>query len=450
MDYAIKGRLAIYYDTNSKLQIIENPLIIVEEEKIVDIGTYDKMKPNLSGHDVIGDSNQLLIPGLVNCHTHIAMTIFRGIADDIPLKTWLEDYIWPLEAKLGEEDVYQGALLGSIESVLSGVTAVNSMYWYPGFEAKAISNIGLRGYIAAPILSGITTFEDAYDIIEKHHHTLQDLIRVTFSLHSPYTVTIEDFQKAHQYIHDYNEKNDKPELFIHTHLAESETEMEDSRSFNEKNNQTYPDVDTPVELLDSIGVLDDNLIAAHCIHITEKDIKILKDRGTRLSLNPISNAKLGNHMPPIPSIIEQVDRVGLGTDGPSSNNTLDIFDTIRFLALYYKGFHHNPTVIKAQEIFKLATLGGAKVLNWEGIGTLEKGSLADIVTVNLKKPHLTPSKNPDYILNHFAYSMKGSDVSNVLVNGSLIVQDSSLVNRDIENTIEEVEKITHRLVSKND
>ncbi|MHA1199133.1 MAG: amidohydrolase family protein [Candidatus Heimdallarchaeaceae archaeon] len=224
--------------------------------------------------------------------------------------------------------------------------------------------------------------------------------------------------------------------------------MEDSRSFNKKNDQAYPDVETPVELLDSIGVLDDHLIAAHCIHVSEKDIKILKDRGTGLSLNPLSNAKLGNHMPPIPNIIEQVDRVGIGTDGPSSNNTLDLFDTIRFLALYYKGFHHNPTIIKSQEIFKLATLGGAKVLNWDGIGTLEKGSLADIVTVNLKKPHLTPNKNPDYILNHFAYSMKGSDVSNVLVNGSLIVKDSTLVNRDIENTIEEVEKITQRLVSE--
>ncbi|MCE7743282.1 MAG: amidohydrolase [Candidatus Heimdallarchaeota archaeon] len=448
MEYGIRGRLAIYYDTNSKLQIIEDPLIIVEEEKIVEIGTYDEKRSNLSGHDIIGDSNQLLIPGLVNCHTHIAMTLFRGIADDIPLKSWLEDHIWPLEAKLVDEDVYQGALLGSIESALSGVTAVNSMYWYPGFEAKAISDIGLRGYVAAPILSGITSFEDAYDIIEKHHHTLNEQIRVTFSLHSPYTVTIEDFQKAHQYILDYNENNDKPDLFIHTHLAESSTEMEDSKKFNEKNDQNYPDVETPVELLDSIGVLDDKMIAAHCIHVTGKDIKILKERGTRLSLNPLSNAKLGNHMPPFPDIIKEVDRVGLGTDGPSSNNTLDLFDTIRFLALYYKGFHHSPTIIKSQEIFKLATLGGAKVLNWDGIGTLEKGSLADIVTVNLKKPHLTPSKNPDYVLNHFAYSMKGSDVSNVLANGSLIVQDSTLINRDIESTIEEVEKITQRLVSK--
>ncbi|MHA1199134.1 MAG: amidohydrolase family protein [Candidatus Heimdallarchaeaceae archaeon] len=204
MEYGIRGRLAIYFDTNSKLQIIEGPLIIVEEEKIVDIGTYDEKRANLSGHEIIGDSNQLLIPGLVNCHTHIAMTLFRGIADDIPLKAWLEDHIWPLEAKLVDEDVYQGALLGSIESALSGVTAVNSMYWYPGFEAKAISDIGLRGYVAAPILSGITSFEDAYDIVEKHHHTLNELIRVTFSLHSPYTVTIEDYQKSHQYMTNQN------------------------------------------------------------------------------------------------------------------------------------------------------------------------------------------------------------------------------------------------------
>ncbi len=447
MELAIRGKFALFFDSNSKLQIIKEPLIIVEDNKIVDIGTYGKTKTNISGHDVVGDNNQLIIPGLINCHTHIAMTLFRGIVDDIPLITWLEDHIWPMEAKLEDEDVYQGALLGSIESVLSGVTTVNSMYWYPSFEAKAISDIGIRGYVAAPILSGITTFEDAYDIVQKHHHTNTDLIRVTFSLHSPYTVTIEDFQKSHQYIQDYNEMNDKPELFIHTHLAESETEMKDSRSFNAKNDQDYPNVKTSVELLDAIGVLDDHMIAAHCIHVNDKDIKTLQERGTGLSLNPLSNAKLGNHMPPIPSIIEKVDRVGLGTDGPASNNTLDLFDTIRFLALYYKGFHHNPTMIKSQEIFKLATIGGASVLNWEGIGTLEKGSLADIVTINLKKPHLTPNRNPEYVLNHFSYSMKGSDVSNVLANGNLIVEDSSLVNRDIDSTMEEVDKITQKLLS---
>ncbi len=447
MELAVKGRYAIFYDTNNRLQIIKDPLIIVEENKIVDIGTYEKMKINISGHDIVGDQNQLLIPGLINCHTHLAMTIFRGIADDLPLKTWLEDHIWPLEAKLTEEDVYQGALLGSIESILSGVTTVNSMYWYPSFEAKAISDIGLRGYIGAPLITGITTFEDAIDIVEKHHDTSDELIRVTLSLHSPYTVTLSDFQKAHEYASEYNLESEKPKLLIHTHLAESETEMQDSRDFNKKYNQDFPNVKTPVELLDSINVLDENLIAAHCIHVNDSDLIRLKERETKLSLNPLSNAKLGNYMPPVPKILEQVDNVGLGTDGPSSNNTLDLFDTIRFVALYYKGYHHKPTLVQAEEVFKLATIGGAKALNWEGLGTLSQDSIADIITINLKKPHLTPNYEPEYVLNHFAYSMKGNDVKNAIVNGNLLIHDSELVNRDIESTLEEVEKITQRLVS---
>ncbi len=448
MELAVEGRVAIYFDKDLNLKFVKHPLLIIEEDRIVEIGPYVRMKQYLSGHDVIGDKNQLIIPGLINCHTHIAMTIFRGIADNLPLKTWLEDHIWPLEAKLTGEDVYQGALLGSMESILSGVTTVNSMYWYPKFEAKAITDIGLKGMVAAPLLTGITTLEEAIEIVKEHHNTMDETIRVSLALHSPYTVNIADFKAAHQFIDEYNSENtDIPQVYIHTHLAESETEIEDSKSFNNKFDVPYPDVKTPVEFLDKIGVLDENLIAAHCIHVNDKDIETLKERGTRISINPLSNAKLGNYMPPIPKMIQSIDRIGLGTDGPSSNNTLDLFDTIRFLALYYKGLQHNPVVIKAEEVLKLATIGGAKALGWEGIGTLEKGSFADIVTINLRKPHLTPNFDENYILNHFAYSMKGNDVTNVISNGKLIVENSILLNQDIDMSLDEIEKITHRLVS---
>ncbi|MCG3259116.1 MAG: amidohydrolase [Candidatus Heimdallarchaeota archaeon] len=448
MELAVEGRLAIYFDNDFDLKFVKNPLLIIEEDRIVEIGTYDKTKHNLSGHDVVGDKNQLIIPGLINSHTHLAMTVFRGIADDIPLKTWLEENIWPLEAKLTEEDVYQGALLGSMESILSGVTTVNSMYWYPEFEAKAISDVGLKGIIAAPVITGITTLEDAIDIVKEHHNSLEETIRVSLALHSPYTVSISDFKAAHKFMKEYNSENpENPEVLIHTHLAESETEIKDSKKFNEKYEIPFPNVKTPVQFLDKIGILDENLMAAHCIHVNNKDINLLKDKRTKISLNPLSNAKLGNHMPPIPEIIKSTRLVGLGTDGPSSNNTLDLFDTIRFLSVYYKGLHHNPTLIKAEEAFRLATIGGAKAIGWQGIGTLEKNSFADIVTINLKKPHLTPNFDDKYLLNHFAYSMKGNDVTNVISNGKIILENSTLLNRDIDITLDEIEKITHRLVS---
>jgi 5-methylthioadenosine/S-adenosylhomocysteine deaminase len=152
-------------------------------------------------------------------------------------------------------------------------------------------------------------------------------------------------------------------------------------------------------------------------------------------------------MPPAADIISEISFVGLGTDGPASNNTLDLFDTIRFLALYYKGFHHDPTLIKAQELFNLATIGGAKALNWEGIGTLQPGSLADIITINLNKPHLTPNARSDSVLNHFAYAMKGNDVENVIVDGNIIVKENELLGIDIEESIKKVETVTSRLLS---
>jgi 5-methylthioadenosine/S-adenosylhomocysteine deaminase len=166
-----------------------------------------------------------------------------------------------------------------------------------------------------------------------------------------------------------------------------------------------------------------------------------------VSLNPLSNAKLGNYMPPIPEVISKAQNVGIGTDGPASNNTLDLFDTVRFLALYYKGYLHEPTIIKAKEVFKLATIGGSRALNWEGIGTLEAESLADITTINLKQPHLTPKINDENILNHFAYSMKGKDVENVIIDGKLVMEEGKIRNIDIEKEIELVEEITHRLLT---
>ena len=448
MEYAIKGRLAVFFDSNLKLNFIKEPLVVIEENKIIEIDSYNKAKQSVSGHDMIGDENQLIIPGLINCHTHLAMTIFRGLADDLPLDIWLREHIWPLENKLKANDVYYGAKLGALESIASGVTTVNSMYWYPSDEAKALEETGMRGYIGAPVITGISTLNEATKIIEEHHNTIENRIRVSLSLHSPYTVTIDEFQESSRYLKEYNQISSNPKLLLHTHLAESSTEMKDSKEFNLNHNQNYPDVGSPTELLDEIGVLDENLLAAHCIHLNEKDIQIFRKSQSRISLNPLSNAKLGNHMPPIPDIINELENVGLGTDGPASNNTLDLFDTIRFLSLYYKGYHNNPTLIKSREVFKLATIGGEKAINWKGIGTLEKSSIADIITINLKKPHLTPNNFDEALVNHFAYSMKGNDVENVIIDGKLVYGDRIFADQNPDDISNEVNRIAYSLISE--
>ncbi len=448
MDLAVRGKVALYFDYQQKLQIVKNPLIVVEDNSIVDIGTFNDKKDLISGHDIVGDENQLLIPGLVNCHTHLTMTLFRGLADDLPLDIWLREHIWPLEEKLQATDVHSGAKLGALESIASGATTVNSMYWFPSEEARAFAESGLRGFIAAPVITGIATLPEAIKDIENHHDTVDGRIRVCLALHSPYTVTIQDFKDSAKYIKDYNENTSKPELLLHTHLAESKTEMQDSRELNRKHNLAFPDVSTPTEFLNEIGILNENLIAAHCIHLTETDIQLFKNTRARISLNPLSNAKLGNHMPPVLGIIDQVENVGIGTDGPASNNTLDLFDTVRFLALYYKGFYHDPTLVTAEQVFRLATIGGEKAVNWKGIGSLEPNTLADIVTINLKKPHLTPNDPDDAILNHFAYSMKGSDVENVIIDGKLIFENRNFIDQNVDEAITKVEKIAQRLLSK--
>jgi 5-methylthioadenosine/S-adenosylhomocysteine deaminase len=448
MDLAVRGKLAIFYDSKLKLHFIKDPLVIIENNLILEIDSFSKLKRKISGYEIIGDENQLIIPGLVNCHTHLAMTLFRGLADDLPLDIWLRKHIWPLEDKLQAKDVYFGAKLGAIESLLAGVTTVNSMYWFPSSEAQALEETGARGMIAAPVITDIAELNDAVKVIEEHHSTINDRIRVSLALHSPYTVTIPDFKEAKDYLTEYNKvKINKPEILLHTHLAESDSELEQSKKLHEEKGLDFPDVSTPTELLNQSDILCENLLAAHCIHVNENDIRNLEKKKVKISLNPLSNAKLGNYMPPAPEIISEITSVGIGTDGPASNNTLDLFDTIRFLALYYKGYHHEPTLIKAKEIFKLATIGGSRALKWTGIGTLERESLADVITINLKKPHLTPNNFDDSILNHFAYSMKGNDVDNVIVDGKLVVRNREILDIDIDKTIDEIENTTTRLLS---
>lgn len=449
MELAIRGRLAIYYDHTGKLIFTKDPLIIVEDNQIVDIDSFKKNKQNISGHDVIGNDNQLLLPGLVNCHTHLSMTLFRGIADDLPLEVWLKDHIWPLERKLSKTDVYFGAKLGAIESLISGVTTTSSMYWHPEQEALAMSDMGLRGMIGAPVLTEIVNLSDSFKLVEEHHDTADSLIRVNITPHAPYTATASDYRQSFLKVKEYNEKNTgKPLVLMHTHLAEAKDELEQCRAFNIKHGENFPNVKTIVEYFQEIGILNNHLLAAHCIHLTEKDIDLLSQNKVGIALNPVSNSKLGNMMPRVKEMINKKCILGLGTDGPASNNTLDLFDTIRYLGLYYKGHLQDSTAIKASQIFKMATLGGMEALHWPGIGTLEKNTLADIITINLKKPHLTPVSSDNSIISHFAYSMKGNDVENVIINGKVITENRNFESQDEERVMEEVEKRIYRLLSE--
>jgi len=451
MELVIRGKYALYFSSDSKLHFIEDPGIIIEQDKIVNIGKYSEVKKDIVGHDKVGDKNQLLIPGLINGHTHLAMTLFRGIADDLPLNIWLQDHIWPMERNLNAEDVYYGAKLGAIESLLAGVTTINSMYWYPEEEAKAIKDTLMRGMVGPPVISGMNNLKKSLSIATNLHNSEKGRIRATLSLHSPYTVTISDFVEANEYILNRNQEcEDEDKLLIHTHLAEPEDELTQAKKFNLNKNEDFPDVNSSVDLMEQIGLLHEYLLTAHCIHVSREDIIKLQKNKVRVIVNPLSNSKLGNHMPPLDKMIRKIENLGLGTDGPASNNTLNVFDTVRYIALFYKGLLSDPEIIKAKETFWLATIGGAKALRWKGIGSLEQDSLADIVTIDLKKPHLTPTISSDSLLSHFAYSMNGSEIKNVIVNGKIVIKNYDFDSIIIEKVLEEVEKKTLRLLKKED
>ncbi|MHA1687299.1 MAG: amidohydrolase family protein [Candidatus Heimdallarchaeaceae archaeon] len=449
MDIAIKGKYALYYDSEFVFHIIKDPLLVIEGNRIVSLDTFDKAKRDLASHDMIGDEHQLILPGFINCHTHTPMTLFRGLADDIPLLEWLEQHIWPLEAKLKPEDVYNGALLGVVESLLSGVTTFNSMYWHPTQEILAIKISGIRGMVGAPIISGISSLEKAFETVKKHHHTNNDLIRVNVAPHAPYTVTIEDYQMIASFVEEFNENTSQPPLLIHTHLAEPSNELQQIIAFNEKHGNSIPDgVSSSTDFIHKIGLLSDRLLAAHCIHVSDKDLALFKKHNVRIALNPLSNSKLGNHMPPIPSMLKENLILGLGTDGASSNNTLSLLDTMRYLALYYKGAFNDPTIVNAHEVLKLATIGGAKVLDWVGIGTLEVGSLADVITIDLYKPHLSPQLKEETVLSHVVYAANGADVQNVIVDGKLLVNDRKFTMQiSLDSVISNAQHSIERLLS---
>lgn len=448
MELAVRGKYALFFDHDLKFHFIKDPLVIVEGNRIAEIDTYSKAKESLAGHDIIGDQNQLILPGFINAHTHISMTLFRGLADDIPLLDWLQKHIWPLEAKLSSADVYHGAILGIIESLLAGVTTFNSMYWHPEQEIRAMQDTSIRGMVGAPFITGTSNLSTVFDIARKFHDTANGKIRVNIAPHAPYTVTVDDYKALSTKLQEFNANSTKPPLLMHTHLAEPDGELEQAKQLNDEHNISLPShVKSSVELLDAIGLLTDRLLAAHCIHVSEHDIQLLKSNGVRIALNPLSNSKLGNFMPPIPQILQAGIVPGLGTDGPASNNTLSILDTMRYLALYYKGALHDPTILNTKEVFKMATIGGALALDWKGIGTLEKGSFADIITMNLFKPHLTPIAKADTVLSHVTYSANGADVQNVVVDGKLVLENRTFtIPIDIAEAINNVQQTIEKLL----
>ncbi|MCY3413043.1 MAG: amidohydrolase [Candidatus Heimdallarchaeota archaeon] len=444
MDRVIKSKY-ILGTINGKLKVFSDSGIKIEE------GIITEMGPNIDtkGYDVEVFKTHLLMPGLINTHTHTAMTLFRGYADDVPLDTWLNEHIWPLEAKLDAKEVEVGAKMAAIEAMLTGTTTMNSMYWFPEAEAKAFSEQGLRGMIGPPIISGVNTLETYKHLIPDWHGANGDMIRVTLNPHAPYTVTDEEYRSIHQFKEDYNTNNSKPPLHVHTHLAETKNEIDMIRGYLSQSGKNIDvQIKTSTKYLDSLGVLDEHFIAAHGVECSKGDMKILAKRGVGVALNPMSNLKLGNNIVNISQMQERGVKLGLGTDGPASNNSLDMFETMKLSSLLQKSVNNNPIKGLAEDTIKMATAGGAEVLGWDSIGSIEVGKRADVILLDLKKPHLMPIINPEALISNVVYAAKGSDVTDVMIDGNWRVRENTLLDINLEEMYEEFNRTVTGLFAK--
>ncbi len=371
----------------------------------------------------------LILPGMVNTHTHAAMTLFRGIAEDVDLYEWLTTYIFPREAKLTEEDVYVGSLIGFMEMIKNGITTFVDMYFFQDAVAQAAKDLGMRGIVARGLADveghGDEKLKECENFILKHAD--DPLIRGGVGPHALYTCSNAYFEKSVKLAHSTNS-------VLTYHLLESPLEREDYRK--------RTNVES-VDFLDSIGAFDERTIIAHGTHLNEKELDLLSHCKATLSYNPISNAKLGNGVAPIPKALSKGVNITLGTDSAASNNSLNLFDEMKFGSLVQRAHKKNPTLMKMEEIFKMATFNARKPLPFD-VGKIDSGMLADIVVVDTKRLSLMPEK---YIKSHLIYSFDTSSIKKVMISGKW-VYDGEFTNVDSCEVMERFEKAVASIDSR--
>ncbi len=382
---------------------------------------------------IIDAKGGIIMPGLVNTHTHAAMTCFRGLADDLPLMTWLNDHIFPAEAKLTPDMVFTGSLLACAEMILSGTTCFCDMYLFEGSVAKAARKAGMRAVVGevlydfpspnyGPIEKG---FEYTKELIDKWKN--DPIITIAVEPHSPYLCSPDLLKKAFKIAGDNN-------IPLVIHLSETENEV---NAIKEKYGLR------PVEHLDNVGFLSSGLLACHCVAINEKEMEILKARDVKIAHNPESNMKLASGIAPVPKLMEKGICVGLGTDGCSSNNNLDLFSEMDMAAKLHKVDTLDPTVMDAKTVIKMATCDGAKALGLgDKTGSIEPGKKADLIIIDTEKPHLIPMYNPQ---SHIVYAVKGSDVATSIINGKIVMENRELKTIDLEKVMDDVSKFAEEI-----
>jgi 5-methylthioadenosine/S-adenosylhomocysteine deaminase len=434
IDLIITGAKILLLD--SKNTCLENAAVAVNADKIVAVDHTEQITKQYRAKKTITANDSLIMPGFVNCHTHAAMTCFRGIADDLELMDWLNNYIFPAEARnVNKELAYWGSLLGAAEMIKSGTTTFCDMYIFEDETARAAKAAGMRCLVGEvlfdfPSPNFKTTAEGvAYTkmLIEKWKN--DPLVNIIIEPHALYTCStpllkeVKELAEAKRLAEDYH-------LPIGLHLLENAAEK---KQLEEKFGKGA------VSFLKDIGYLDEQLIAFHCVYFSEEDMKIFADHGCKVVHNPASNMKLASGVAPVPEMLKAGITVGLGTDGCASNNNLDMIKEMSTAAKLHKVARLDPTVMDAQTVVRMATIEGAKTLGMDKItGSLEAGKKADIIIIGLNKPHLTPLYS-EY--SHLVYAMSGADVDTVIINGKVVMENRRLLTIDEEEVMQKVREI---------
>lgn len=419
---------------NGDFDIINDGIVCIKDGIIRHLSgsTENRLPP---ARQLIDADGGIIMPGLVNAHTHLPMSLFRGMADDLPLSTWLNEHIFPAESRyLSPATVHLGTLISCTELLLSGTTTCCDAYFFEDAVAKAVFQSGLRAVLSQAVIDfpapGVPdptcNIDESSAFIGKWENAAPAITPSIFC-HSPYTCSAATLKKA-------KKAADHHQVLFQIHAAETRTEWEQIH---------HEHGVSPIQYLADLGILDSNTLLVHAVWMDEKDIVTIAAHGCGIAHNPSSNMKLSSGIAPIPGCLKNNIRTGLGTDGCASNNTLDLFTEMDLAAKLHKAHHLDPTVMDAQTIIKMATVDGARAIGLgEHIGSLEPGKQADLIIIDTCTPHLTPMYHP---ASHIVYAVTGSDVRDVIIGGKQVVGDRKLLTIDIEPAMHAMNALSERL-----
>ena len=431
-DILIHGGQVVTMDSSGT--IYENGAVVIRGDRIIAVGEEEKIVASFEPAHKIDASGCVIMPGLINVHTHAPMTVFRGLADDLPLMTWLNEHIFPAEKKINRDIVYKGTLLACAEMILGGTTTFTDMYLFADQVALAAKRAGMRAIIGEVLYDfpspNYGPPEKGLEFTEGliKEWSGDDLVTVAVQPHAIYTCSPDLLKKCYELAVKYDTQ------FI-IHLSENDDEV---RQVKEKYGMT------PVEHVEKLGLLSPKFIGVHCVKLTEKDIEVLARYDVGVAHNPESNMKLVSGICPVPRLLEKGVTVGLGTDGCASNNDLDMWGEMDTCAKLHKVATGDPTVLSAETVVKMATIEAAKAIKMDSvIGSVEPGKKADIIVVDFRKAHLTPVYN---IYSHLVYAASAADVRTSIINGKVVMDNRELKTLELTRVIKDVDEIARTVI----